>query len=197
MEKIPDIEVLIIPVGGAGLIAGVSLAVKSVHPEILIIGVESDHCPSFSEAIKAGHPISVSTSKTLADGLAVPCVGRNSFAIANHFVDKIVIVSEAEIKKAMFELILVDKLIVEGAAAVCVAALLFGKVGDLKGKKVATIISGSNVELTSVLECITNNNGLDQVKSEMPIYKGISEEKIEKSINHDNSFKLFITDQVN
>jgi threonine dehydratase len=112
-----------------------------------IIGVESDTCPSFVAATHAGYPVAVDVRSTLADGLAVPRVGHNAFAVARPRIDRIVTVKERQTAIAVLRLIELEKAIVEGAGAVSLAALLSGQLDDLHGKKVVAILSGGNIDI--------------------------------------------------
>lgn len=150
IEQAPDTDVILVPVGGAGLIAGVSLAVKTIRPDIQVIGVEPENVASFKAALKAGKPVHEYKSSTLADGLAVPTVGPTSFEVAREFVDETVVVDERAISIAVLRLIEVDKLVVEGGGAIALAAVLPG--GPLyqkfKGKKVCALLCGGNIDTT-------------------------------------------------
>ena len=116
IEQVPEADVVIVPVGGGGLLAGVSLAVKSLKPNVKIVAVEAENVASFSAAMKAGRPTPISMQPTLADGLAIPQVGTNAFAIAQSRVDKIVTVSEEQIAIAILRIVELEKGVVEGAA---------------------------------------------------------------------------------
>jgi threonine dehydratase len=148
LDQVPDLQAIVVPVGGAGLIAGVALATKSINPAIEIIGVEPANAASLIPALEAGRPVHVTMRPTLADGLAVPQVGGNAFAIARQYVDRMVIVNEYDIALAVLRLVEMEKAVVEGAGAAGVAALLAGKVPGLTGKKVATILCGGNIDTT-------------------------------------------------
>ena len=134
-----DLDAIIVPVGGAGLIAGVALAVKTLNPAIRVIGVEPKRCASFAAALEAGRPVPVDVAPTLADGLAVPCVGPHAFAVARQHVDEVVQVDESDVALAVSRLVELEKLVVEGGGAAGLAAILPGGPldrSDLKGKKV-------------------------------------------------------------
>uniref|UniRef100_A0A1B6D453 Serine racemase n=1 Tax=Clastoptera arizonana TaxID=38151 RepID=A0A1B6D453_9HEMI len=135
VEQVPDMDAVIIPVGGGGLLAGIALAIKTLLPHVKIYGVESDKCPSFSKALELGTPTPVPISSTLADGLAVPLVGYNAFATAKDLIDKMIVVKEEWIAIAILRLVELDKCVVEGAGACGLAAILAGLVDELKGKK--------------------------------------------------------------
>jgi threonine dehydratase len=148
LEQSPDLDALVVPVGGAGLIAGVSLAAKSVKPDIVVIGVEPVRAASFGPALAAGRPVPCEMQPTLADGLAVPEVGAHSFEIARRYVDRVLEVSEHDIALAILRLIELEKAVVEGAGAVGVAAALNGSLGELEGACVGTILCGGNIDTT-------------------------------------------------
>lgn len=146
LDQVPDVDAILVPVGGAGLIAGVALAVKSLRPEVQIIAVGAENTPSFAEALRAGKPVRVTNHPTLADGLAVPEVGSNAFSLAKCYVDKLVCVSEDEIALAILRIIELEKSVVEGSAAATLAALLSGKLPQLNGKKVVLPFCGGNID---------------------------------------------------
>jgi threonine dehydratase len=150
LQQVPNCEAILVPVGGAGLIAGVALAVKSIRPSVQIIGVQAERTASFSAAMKKGAPTQIEMQPTLADGLAVPRVGDNAFAIARAHVDKTIAVSEHLIALAVLRLIELEKTVVEGAGAVPLAALLSGQLPELRGKKVVLPLCGGNID-TNVL----------------------------------------------
>src|SRR5437762_8065811 len=136
VEQTPDLEAVIVPVGGAGLLAGVSLAIKTLRPKAKVIAVEAENVASFSAALNAGKPVKIGIRPTLADGLAIPQGGANAFEIAKSHVDFAVSVSEEEIALAILRLIELEKTVVEGAAATPLAACMSGKLKELAGKRV-------------------------------------------------------------
>ena len=150
LEQVPDCDAIIVPVGGAGLIAGVSLAVKTKRASVQIIGVQAERTASFDAALKAGAPVTIHLLPTLADGLAVPRVGDNAFALARKFVDKTVTVTEHMIALAVLRLVELEKAVVEGAGATPLAALLSGQLPELRGKKVVLPLCGGNID-TNIL----------------------------------------------
>ncbi|HJT45164.1 MAG TPA: threonine ammonia-lyase [Chthoniobacterales bacterium] len=155
LDQVRDVDAVIVPVGGAGLIAGVSLAIKSVRPQTRVIAVEAESVASFSAALHFGKPTKIELSPTLADGLAIPQVGENAFAIARHHVDQIITVTEEQISIAILRLIELEKTVVEGAGATSLAALLTGKLPDLAGKRVVLPLCGGNIDpniLSRVIE---------------------------------------------
>ncbi len=150
LEQVPDVDAIVVPIGGAGLIAGISLAVKNVRPDVKIIGVEPTRAASFAAAMETGKPTAVEVTPTLADGLAVATVGNNAFEIARQFVDQHIVVKEHFIALAVLRLIELEKAIVEGAGATPLAALLENLLPDLRGKKVVLPLTGGNID-TNIL----------------------------------------------
>jgi threonine dehydratase len=146
VEQVPNLDAIVIPVGGGGLLAGVALAVKSVRPEVKIIAVEADHVASFSAALKAGKPVRIATQPTLADGLAIAQVGTNAFEIAAPRVDHAVIVTEEQIAVSILRIVELEKGVVEGAAATPLAACLSGQLPELAGKRVVLLLCGGNID---------------------------------------------------
>jgi threonine dehydratase len=145
-EQVPDLDAIIVPIGGGGLIAGIALALKTLKPNVRVIGVEPERAACFSEALHAGKPTRVRISPTLADGLSVPKVGAHAFRIARKLVDRTVLVGEREIALAILRLLELEKAVVEGAGAASLAACLAGLVPDLKGKNVVLPLSGGNID---------------------------------------------------
>jgi threonine dehydratase len=155
LDQIKHADAVIVPVGGAGLVAGVSLAIKTLRPQTKIIAVEADNVASFSAALNAGKPTYTELKPTLADGLAIPEVGANAFAVARHYVDQTVTVSEEQIAIAILRLIELEKTVVEGAGATPLAALLSGKLPELSAKRVVLPLCGGNIDpniLSRVIE---------------------------------------------
>jgi threonine dehydratase len=155
IEQIPDLQAVIVPVGGAGLLAGVSLAVKNLQPNAKIIAVEAQNVASFSAALKASKPTKIEMNPTLADGLAIPQVGANAFQIARPLVDRTITVTEEEIALAILRLVESEKSVVEGAAATSLAACMSGKVKELNGRRVVLLLCGGNIDpnvLSRVIE---------------------------------------------
>ncbi len=155
LQQVPDVDAIVCPVGGGGLIAGLALAVKSLKPRVQVIGVESAATGNFAAALRAGHPVSVPRRPTLADGLATLTVGANAFALARRQVDQVVSVSEDWISLAILRMVELEKTVVEGAAATPLAALLSGRLPKLKGKKVVLVVGGGNIDpaiLSRVIE---------------------------------------------
>ncbi|MGH7724528.1 MAG: threonine ammonia-lyase [Candidatus Eiseniibacteriota bacterium] len=146
VEQVPEVECVLVPIGGGGLMAGVTSAVKTLKPSCRVVGVELEAGPGMTPAIAAGKPIPVSRQPTLADGLTPPFVGNLPFEVARQALDEIVLVSEEEIHDAMRLLLVRAKLYVEGSGAAATAALLAGKVRVAPGTRVVSIVSGGNVD---------------------------------------------------
>ena len=155
LDQVKDLDAVIVPVGGAGLIAGVSLAIKTVRAQTRVIAVEAESVASFSAALDSGKPVTIDLKPTLADGLAIPQVGGNAFAIACEHVDQTVTVTEEQIAIAILRLIELEKTVVEGAGATPLAAILSGKLPDLADKRVVLPLCGGNIDpniLSRVIE---------------------------------------------
>lgn len=151
LEDLPDVDVVVVPVGGGGVISGIASALKQLRPGVRVVGVELAEGPGLAPAIAAGKPVSVTRPwGTLADGMTPPFVGALPLAIAKEAVDEIVGVSEAAIADGMRLLMTRAKLYVEGAGAAATAALLEGEVRVPSGARVAALVSGGNVDLSRI-----------------------------------------------
>jgi len=150
LEQVPEVDAIIVPIGGAGLVAGIALALHTLKPGVMIVGVEPERAASYSAALKAGAPVLVQMQPTLADGLAVPRVGEHAFQIARQFVRRVVTVGERAIALAVLRLVELEKAVVEGAGAAPLAACLAGLVPELAGKKVVLPLCGGNID-TNIL----------------------------------------------
>ncbi|KAL7559696.1 hypothetical protein ACA910_017599 [Epithemia clementina (nom. ined.)] len=151
VDDVPNVDVVVVPVGGAGLIAGISCAVKTLKPETKVIGVEPAFCASYTAALKAGRPVPAPFTPTLADGLAVPIVGAQAFEVARHYVDECVLSSEKCIALAVLRLLEHEKYVVEGGGAAGLAALLPGGPldrPDMKNKTIVIPLCGGNIDTT-------------------------------------------------
>jgi threonine dehydratase len=151
LEQVPDVECVVVAIGGGGLMGGLASAVKALKPDCRVIGVELAEGPGMKPALAAGKPVPAPRPRTLADGLTPPFVGALPLEVAQTCLDDIVMVTEAEIEEAMRELLLRAKLYVEGAGAAATAALIAGKVPCSTGERVVSIVSGGNVDPERVL----------------------------------------------
>lgn len=156
LDQLWDVDTVIVPVGGGGLISGVATALKNFNPKIHIVGVQSENVHGMTASCEADKLTSFSQGKTLADGTAVATPGRITFPITENLVDEMVLVSEKEIAKAMKDLLQRTKTVVEGAGALPTAALEAHKIADkwLVDKKVVALVSGGNVDLQRVSQTI-------------------------------------------
>ncbi len=155
LSQVPDVEAIVCPVGGGGLLAGVCVAVKALRPKVEVIAVESLSTGNLTAAIRAGHPARVPRRSTLADGLATLVVGDNAFGLIRDRVDRVVRVDEKWISLAILRMMELEKVVVEGAAAVPLAAMMSGGVPGLGGKRVALVVCGGNIDpviLSRVIE---------------------------------------------
>lgn len=157
LKQLPDMDVAIVPVGGGGLISGVAFAIKSLNPNCKVYGVQASGAASMKESLAQNEPHALPGVSTFADGIAVKCPGDLTYEMCSKYVDGIVTVSDDETATAVLALIEQQKLITEGAGAVAVAAAMFNKV-DIKGKKVACLLSGGNIDVTILSKVI--NRGL-------------------------------------
>lgn len=148
LEQTPDVQAIVAPVGGGGLLAGIGTVVEARKPHVLVVGVEPVHAACLTAALAAGHPVPVTLSSTLADGLAVTQAGGFAFEILRRVIDEVVTVDEATIALAVLRLIELEKSVVEGAGAAPLAAFLAGKLDALEGKKVVLVLCGGNIDLT-------------------------------------------------
>lgn len=153
LEQLPDVDVIICPVGGGGLIAGLAAAVKEKKPSVQIYGVEASACPSMAMSMVEKKPITVEADPTMADGIAVKKPGHRPFELAQRYVDDMFTVDELEIARTMLMLLERNKLLVEGSGAVSLAALLYQKI-PIKNKKVVSVISGGNVDVSFISRII-------------------------------------------
>ncbi|MFJ9304233.1 bifunctional threonine ammonia-lyase/L-serine ammonia-lyase TdcB [Bacillus toyonensis] len=151
LDDMWDVDTVIVPIGGGGIISGIAVALKSFNPSINIVGVQAENVHGMKASYDAGEIVSHYKAPTIADGCAVKIPGNLTFEIVKNLVDEIVTVSEEELEVAMKDLLQRGKAVVEGAGALATAALLAGKVDKyVKGKKVVAVISGGNVDLKRI-----------------------------------------------
>lgn len=153
LDKLPDLDIIVVPIGGGGLISGIALAAKSIKPDIKIIGVQTKISPGMYESVKEGKIVTVKGGSTIADGIAVKTPGNITYEMTKELVDDIVLVTEGEISSAILTLLEQNKIITEGAAASTVAALMYKKFNH-RGKKVCCVLSGGNIDVTRVSKVI-------------------------------------------
>lgn len=158
VEDVPDLDVLVVPVGGGGLVSGVALAAKAVRPDVRIVAVEPERSAALKLALEAGRPVAV-TPESIADGLNAPVAGEICLAVCRALVDDATTVSEREIREAFRFLYLRAKLAAEPAGAAATAALLAGKAGDVEGKTVVALVSGGNVSARTASGILAEDEG--------------------------------------
>ncbi|HIW25730.1 MAG TPA: threonine ammonia-lyase [Firmicutes bacterium] len=154
INQLPDVEVVYVPIGGGGLISGVSYAIKALKPDCKVIGVQAAGAPSMYESRKQGEVIELDKVATIADGIAVKKPGDITFEMCQKYVDEIVTVSEEEIATAILTLMEKQKTVAEGAGATALAAAMFDK-ANLKGKKSVCVVSGGNIDVSILSRVIT------------------------------------------
>ena len=154
LEQLPDVEQVVCPIGGGGLISGIAFAIKSLKPDCKVIGVQAGTVASMYESRRAGKVTTVADGDTIADGIHVLTPGELTFELCQKYVDEIVTVSEDEIAAAILALMEGQKTVAEGAGATPVAACMFGKV-DTSSKKTVCVVSGGNVDVTTLSRIIT------------------------------------------
>jgi threonine dehydratase len=153
LAQVPDLDAVLVPVGGGGLIGGIGVAVKSTRPEVAVIGVQSQEIAAMRSALTAGARVSVPAATTIADGIAVRRVGEEPFELARRYVDQVVTVTEEEIANAILLLLEIEKTVVEGAGAVPLAALANRRVA-LADRTVALVLSGGNIDVNLIARVI-------------------------------------------
>jgi threonine dehydratase len=146
LKQVPDLAAVVVPVGGGGLASGIAVAVKSERPEVRVVGVQVETCAPFPASLAAGEPVAAESALTIADGIAVKRPGGLTLRLVKHWVDEIVLVAEDDVGEAMVFLLERTKLVVEGAGAVGVAALLGGRLELPTEGTTAVILSGGNVD---------------------------------------------------
>lgn len=158
LNQIPNVDAIIVPIGGGGLISGIAYAVKTLNPKIKVYGVQAAGAPCMLNSIKDKKIEKLDDVSTIADGIAVKQPGNLTYTLCSKYVDGIVAVSDDEIAAAILQLIEKHKMIAEGAGAVPVAAVMFNKIPDLKGKNVCCVVSGGNIDVNILSRVI--NRGL-------------------------------------
>ncbi len=154
LDSCSELDAIVVPVGGGGLIGGIALAAKTINPDIKIYGVESEGAPCMHDSLKAGKPTTVKTEESLADGLDIACPGDKTFAVAKEYVDEVVVVTEKQIAKAMKTLAVEEKIMAEGAGACAYAAVSQGLISFDSKAKVACVVSGGNVDAATISKII-------------------------------------------
>lgn len=148
LDQLPDVDMVVVPVGGGGLIAGIAYTIKQINPSCKVYGVQAAGAPSMKNAVEDGKVETLDKVQTIADGIAVKTPGDLTYDIVSEYVDGVVTVTDDEIALAILTLMEQQKLVSEGAGAVSVAAVMNGKIPDIQGKKVCCLVSGGNIDVT-------------------------------------------------
>lgn len=159
-EQLRDVDDVLVPIGGGGLIAGIAIALKQLNPRIRIIGVEADGAQSMKVSVEKGEPVILNSVHTIADGIAVKSPGNLTFKVTRDLVDELLVVNDAEIARTAYLLLQRAKILTEPAGVAAMAAVLYGKT-NLKGRKVVPVISGGNINM-SILEQILDKGVMDE-----------------------------------
>ena len=160
IEEMPDVDAIVVPIGGGGLISGIAFTVKTLRPDIKIYGVQAAGAPSMEESLKKNHIMHLDSVSTIADGIAVKEPGVNTFDICHKYVDEVVTVTDDEIATAILYLVEKQKLVSEGAGAVPLAAVMAGKI-PVEGQKVVCMVSGGNIDVNMLNRVITRGLTVD------------------------------------
>ncbi len=153
LNDLDNIDAIVVPIGGGGLISGIAYTAKQIRPSVKIYGVQVAGAPSMYNSVKGGRIDCLDSVQTIADGIAVKQPGENTYALVSEYVDEIALVTDDEVASAILTLIEKQKMIAEGAGATAVAAVMFDKF-DLKGKRVVAVVSGGNIDVTSLSRVI-------------------------------------------
>ena len=153
LEQVPDLEAVVVPIGGGGLISGIACALKETNPRIRVIGVEPEKLPSMLRAREAGAPVTIASEATVADGIAVRRAGDLTLPLVSHYVDEIVTVDDEEIANAILVLLEKEKTLAEGAGAAALASLLQSKT-NLRHRRTVVLVSGGNIDVTLLARII-------------------------------------------
>lgn len=155
LEQLPEVEAIVVPVGGGGLISGIASAVKTLRPDVKVYGVQAEGAPSMVNSLKESKRLKLDSVSTIADGISVKEPGELTFAICKEYVDDMVTVSDDEVAAAILALMEKQKMVSEGAGAVAIAAVMFNKL-PVEGKKVVCVLSGGNIDVNMLNRVITH-----------------------------------------
>ncbi len=172
LEQAPETEIIVVPIGGGGLISGIATAVKEKHPSVKVYGVQTAAAPAMAESFRAGRIVVCPAARSVADGIAVKKPGERTFEYIRRYVDDVCTVSEKQIRAAIIRLLETGKTVTEGAAAAAFAAVACGSIPNAAGRKVAIVLSGSNIDLallSSIIDrSMVESHRLVRVRTHVP-----------------------------
>lgn len=195
LEQLENVDVVLVPIGGGGILAGIATAIKSIKPEVRVIGVEAAGAASMTAALAKGECCDITSCSTIADGIAVRKVGCKTLELVKKYVDEVVTVSDEEIVQAIFYLLEKSKLVAEGAGASTVAALLAGKI-SAPGKNICAVISGGNVDMNFIEKIVNKALILNGQRHEIVVYiadKPGEMEKLTRILHQQNANIIYIS----
>ena len=175
LQQHPEIEAVVVPIGGGGLIGGIACAIKETNPKVQIVGVQTSRLPSMKAAVEEGRPVTIPAAATIADGIAVRRAGDRTLPLVQKYVDQIVTVDEEEIANAILLLLEREKTMAEGAGAAAIAAMVNHKI-EISGKKIAVLVCGGNIDVTLLSRIIerglVKDGRLVSLRVHLPDYPG-------------------------
>jgi threonine dehydratase len=175
LQQHPEIEAVVVPIGGGGLIGGIACAIKETNPKVQIVGVQTSRLPSMKAAVEEGRPVTIPAAATIADGIAVRRAGDRTLPLVQKYVDQIVTVDEEEIANAILLLLEREKTMAEGAGAAAIAAMVNHKI-EISGKKIAVLVCGGNIDVTLLSRIIerglVKDGRLVRLRVHLPDYPG-------------------------
>jgi threonine dehydratase len=175
LQQHPEIEAVVVPIGGGGLIGGIACAIKETNPKVQVFGVQTSRLPSMKAAVAEGKPVTIPAAATIADGIAVRRAGDRTLPLVQKYVDQIVTVDEEEIANAILLLLEREKTMAEGAGAAAIAAMVNHKI-EMSGKKVAVLVCGGNIDVTLLSRIIerglVKDGRLVRLRVHLPDYPG-------------------------
>jgi threonine dehydratase len=175
LQQHPEIEAVVVPIGGGGLIGGIACAIKETNPKVQIVGVQTTRLPSMKAAVEEGRPVTIPAAATIADGIAVRRAGDRTLPLVQKYVDQIVTVDEEEIANAILLLLEREKTMAEGAGAAAIAAMVNHKI-EISGKKIAVLVCGGNIDVTLLSRIIerglVKDGRLVRLRVHLPDYPG-------------------------
>ena len=188
LEDCPDVDTVVVPIGGGGLIAGIAVAIKEAHPDVRVIGVQAEGASSLVPSLEKGERVTIDGVDTVADGIATRSVGAKTFAVIEEYVDEVVAVSDSEIAMAVVHLLERSKTLVEGAGAVPLAALLFDHFDYEEGETIVPALCGGNIDLntltTVIVRGLVETGHYLKIRTVLPDRPGALEDMLEIFTEH-------------